>query len=195
MHRSFFNRASHPGQYEYFEKVKNKKIKDSGNLFGYHLSNEDFYIYLLAHMYNQYKSRGTGLRSLLDIYVFNKKLGASLDSEYIGAELTKLGLAEFERGMKEFADNVFDRNELSEKDISELEFFAGSGAQGTKENVMMQKLNNDDSAKAKMNYLLGRFSGVSSQGLISPLADVQTDKRRFDSPERYRQGGQTAEGL
>lgn len=156
MHRSFFNQNSHPDQFDYFEKLKDKKIKDSDNQYGYHLSNEDFYIYLLTHMYNQYRSKGTGLRSLLDIYVFYKKFGTELDFDYLVVELKKLGLVEFEQGIRELAFKVYSRQSLSDKELSELEFLIESGAQGSMDNFLMFKLDNDDSSDAKKKYLLER---------------------------------------
>lgn len=170
MHRSFFNPISHPDQYDYFENVKDKKIKDSDNLYGYHLSNEDFYIYLLTHMYNQYRSKGTGLRSLLDIYVFYNKFGTELDFDYIRMELEKLCLNVFEKGIRNLAFNVFSCQDMSDDEYSELEFFIESGSQGTMENLLMYKLDNDDSNDAKKKYLLERvFPPIESIKSTHPL--------------------------
>lgn len=157
MHRDFFNRIEYPGQYEFFEKIKDKKIKDSDNRYGYHLSNEDFYIYLLSHLYIHYKSSGTGLRSLLDIYVFYGKYKDELDLTYLERELQKLGLVEFERGTRELSIKIFTGQELTEPELVEMGYYIESGSHGTTENLMMQKLENDDSRKAKKKYIIKRI--------------------------------------
>ena len=157
MHRNFFNKGDYPDQYEYFEKIKDKKIKDSDNQYGYHLSNEDFYIYLINHLYIHYRTTGTGLRSLLDIYVFYNKFKDMLDMTYINRELEKLGLVEFERGMRELSVKTFTRQKLTETELDELGYFIAAGTQGSMENLMMQQLDNDDSQKAKKRYILNRI--------------------------------------
>ena len=62
----------------------------------YHFTPEDFYVYLVAHEYKHYVRGGTGLRSLLDVYVFLRRMGDSLDRDYIRRETDKLNITEFE---------------------------------------------------------------------------------------------------
>ena len=157
MHRSLFARTHHPEQYEYYENIKEKLIKDESNRYGYHMTNEDFYIYLICHMRNHYKSRGTGLRSLLDVYVFYRRFGSDLDRAYVDPELEKLGILEFEQGVRDLAFKVYDRRALSRSELDELGFFIRSGSHGTLDNMMMQRLGNDDSGKAKRRYAVSRL--------------------------------------
>lgn len=60
----------------------------------YKLSDEDFYVFLIAHIAKHYRYGGTGIRSLLDLYVYEKAL-PSLDFDYINGELDKIGLLVF----------------------------------------------------------------------------------------------------
>ena len=156
MHRSFFERIKHPELLAYYENIKGRLIRDSADSFGYHMTNEDMYIYLICHLHNHYEKMGTGLRSLLDIYLFRKRCGKALDSDYIDAELNKLGLSEFESNIRLLAEKTFSFAELSENELDMLGFFIDSGSHGTMENIMMSKLDNDDSGKAKSKYLLKR---------------------------------------
>ena len=134
MHRSLF-REEHIGVlYDYFKDVKERLIKDDGNDFGYHFRNEDFYLYMIAHEYKHYTFVGTGVRSLVDTYVFLRKFSSSLDWEYINAELAKLGVADFERSNRELALKVFSMKQLTKEDRKELEYYAMSGTYGKKEN-------------------------------------------------------------
>lgn len=67
-----------------------KKISD----YEYRLSDEDFYVFLIAHIAKHYRFGGTGIRSLLDLYVYEKSL-TDLDFKYIEGELEKIGLLVF----------------------------------------------------------------------------------------------------
>ena len=78
MHRVLFDEKTLPESlYRYYRDVRRLLIKDSGNHFGYHLSDEDFYLYMIAHEYKHFAWGGTGLRSLLDTYVYLKKHSGS----------------------------------------------------------------------------------------------------------------------
>lgn len=154
MHRTLTDK---PKFRVYFNNIKDKLIKDSDNKSGYHMTDEDFYIYLIWHLYNHYTLSGTGLRSVLDVYVFNNRFREKLDSEYLETEFNKLGLNDFESKIRDFANRLFTGQELSEAELSELRFLVESGADGTKGFLWMYRLNNDDSGKAKTKYALSRL--------------------------------------
>lgn len=112
---------------------------------------------MLNHLYIHYQSSGTGLRSLLDIYVFYGKFENKLNQTYLDQELQKLGLVEFERGMRELSFKVFTGKKLMGLELAELDYFVRSGSHGTMDNLLMQQLGNDDSRKAKKRYILKRI--------------------------------------
>lgn len=157
IHHSLFNKIKSPDLYVYFGNIRDRLIKDDNNDYGFHMTNEDFYIYIICHLLKHYKQGGTGLRSLLDVYVFNRRFGDSLDSVYLGEELKKLELIEFESEIKQLAVKVFTGQNLSDNENAALEFFTESNTYGTPEHVMMWQLNNNDSEKAKRKYVLGRL--------------------------------------
>lgn len=115
---------------EYYSNVKERLIKDDKNSYGYHFSNEDFYIYMIAHEFKHYSEGGTGVRSLVDIYVFHKKFGKVLDMDYIQRELSKMSMDDFERGTRELAFKLFERAELSDAEKAELDYYILSGTYG-----------------------------------------------------------------
>ena len=157
LHRTLFDKKSAPEFFDYYLDIKDKLIKDDNNKFGYHMTNEDLYIFIVCHLYKHYKSCGTGLRSLLDLYVLNKSFGQSLNREYLVAELKKLGMIEFELYVAKLAEKTFSFGELSESEKEELLFFINSNSHGIYENLMANRLQNDDSAKAKLKYLQRRL--------------------------------------
>ena len=135
MHRVLFDKNTLPASlYRYYRDVGRLLIKDSGNNYGYHLSDEDFYLYMIAHEYKHFAWGGTGLRSLLDAYVYLKKHSKALDWEYITAETEKLGIAEFEKKNRSLALRVFHAGgpqKLSEKEAELLDYFIESEAYGS----------------------------------------------------------------
>lgn len=157
MHHSLFDSQDEPEFYSYFRDIKGKLIKDSGNGYGFHMTNEDMYIYLICHLYKHYNTMGTGIRSILDIYVYNKIFNDKLDRAYLDTEFKKLDLTAFEKGISEFSYKLFTGQELSEEEIGELRFFVESNSHGTKDIILSRKLDNDDSISAKSKYIMHRL--------------------------------------
>lgn len=90
----------------YYEDVKERLNKDEDNQYGYHFSDEDFYIYFLAHACKHYSGKGIGLRTLLDLYLY-RRTKPDLDTAYIAGEVQKLGLADFEAACLRLTEKVF----------------------------------------------------------------------------------------
>lgn len=155
-HRSLFDKKHRTVYFEYYSKLYDRLEKCDGSRFRLRMTNEDFYIYMICHLYKHYTLGGSGLRSLLDIYVFARKYGKELDRGYIEAELQKLDILSFERDISKLALTLFGGGALSPEQESELEFFIGSGSNGTVGNMTALKLKNDDSKKAKLKYFARR---------------------------------------
>lgn len=133
---------------DYYDNVKDRLLKDDDNKYGYHFSDDDFYIYFTAHAYKHYKEGGTGFKTLTDFYVLNKSYADSLDRTYIGCKLDKLGISKFEKLMrllsvKLFKDpgNIFCKiSRLSDPEKELLAFISRSGAYGTDEQRVKEKV-------------------------------------------------------
>lgn len=147
-----------PKIYNYYQNVKERLIK-FGNGCEYHFSNEDFYVYMTAHEYKHYSVAGTGLRSLLDTYVFMKKFEDTLDMKYIKGELEKLGIAEFELENRSLAMNLFGSNKLTDEDNSMFKYIVFSGIYGNKDNAIINKIRRTGSSgiAGKIKYVFGRL--------------------------------------
>ena len=156
MHSRLFEPRHQSSLYKYYNGIKNKLLKDDNNKFGYHFSDEDFYIFLISHEYKHFKGTGTGLRSLLDTYVFLKKTKENLNWDYIDHEMELLSLSDFEKKNKELAFKVFEHRSLSKEDKEFLDFFIFSGAYGIIENRMYNYLGSDVSFIGKLKYAIMR---------------------------------------
>ncbi len=118
----------------YYADVRERLVKDPGNDFGYHFTDEDFYLYFLAHAFKHYDGGGTGLRTLLDVYLYRLRKTA-LDERYIAGELAKLGLSAFERDCRSLSDKLFGPQspaaELTADEAAMLAWVESSGVYGT----------------------------------------------------------------
>ena len=161
MHRTLFDEKETKWLYDHYKNVKSKLIKVSEDGTEYRFSNEDLYIYFIAHEYKHYILGGTGLRSLADVYAFLNRWKDELDRSYIDEELNKLGIGDFERMNRDLSKAMFSGRSLTENEKASLLYFVSSGTYGTVEGYLhsyiSDKLSNDDSGKAKRRYILGRL--------------------------------------
>lgn len=141
-HTSLFNELLYEEWAEYYENIKLRLKKDEENRFGYHFSDEDFYLYLLTHGYKHYSESGTGIRFLSDIYIFLREKKTSLNWIYITSELRALKLYEFEATTRELAEKLFgaDKYALAGEEENILGYLMGSGTYGTMENRINREL-------------------------------------------------------
>lgn len=78
--------------------------------FIYNLSKEDEYIFLLIHAYKHFYNKGSGVRTIIDFYLFNKKYRESLNANYINKELENADLIASKHGaeylLKDFKNQI-----------------------------------------------------------------------------------------
>ena len=140
MHRVLFSENRNERLAAYYRDVRNRMIPDDDSSYGCHLSKEDFYIHIIAHEYKHYSGGGTGLRSLLDTYVYILKEGDALDWPYITGELEKLEIADFEAQNRSLAMHLFSGESLTAADEEMLEYMLSSGTYGTAVNRVNNRL-------------------------------------------------------
>lgn len=118
----------------YYADVKEQLIKDEGNRYGWHFSPEDFYVYLMAHAYKHFSAAGTGVRILLDTYLY-RACAPTLDRGYIAGELDRLGIREFEENCRSLGQKLFSlpcrTGELTKEERRTLARMEGGGTYGT----------------------------------------------------------------
>lgn len=164
-HTALYGRNHEPVWQEYYRNIKYKLIKDEDNLMGYHFTDEDFYVYMITHAYKHYQGMGTGLRTLLDTYLFLQKKEASLDWDYIQGELGKLCVKDFEEESRQLCKKTFSEEllQLTQKESEMFRYYLGSGTHGTMKNHIDKKLNVDKKNRkpvpksVKIKYYLRRL--------------------------------------
>lgn len=167
LHRSLFGTAHEDQLYWYYRDVKSRLVKDEGNQYGFHFTDEDFYVYMVAHEYKHYSNSGTGLRSLLDTYVYLQKKIA-LDFSYIEGETERLGITDYERMNRALALHLFGGEELTDAEKKLLDYMLSSGTYGTMENSIRNQLNK----YGRWGYLRRRaFLPLESMRILYPVLE------------------------
>ncbi len=154
MHVRLTGEESNEQTEAYYIRSWDRLLKDPGNRYGYHFSDEDFYLFMIVHEYGHYAWKGTGLRSLLDTFVFLKRKGDGLDWEYIRQEAEKMGLAGFERENREAAMQLFGGERLSESGEEMLDYMLRSGTYGNYQNLVQNRIQN----QGRLKYFLSRLT-------------------------------------
>lgn len=169
MHAELFGEKHDTRWQEYYKNIKEKLIKDSNSTYEYHFSDEDFYVYMTVHAYNHYIRKGTGLRTVMDYYVFVKEKWNEIDLEYIRKQLEKLGVAEFEEDFRNLGLRLFNDSQefcdiiWSAKERDMLDYILGSGALGTFENNVKYKMKifqekgNNSNQCVRLKYIISRL--------------------------------------
>lgn len=161
MHTRLFGVGHDETYNQYYKNVKLRLLKDVDNKYGFHFSDEDFYIFMTAHEYKHYRYGGTGLRSLVDAYVFLNKFLGKLDMEYIDKELKKLGIFEYEHKRRQLVFDIFDKGRIDSNQKKLLDYYIFSGAYGNIENRVKNSVDKNFFSKTK--YIMKRvFPPLSS---------------------------------
>ena len=164
MHRALFADPAFPEDTPFIRDLWSRLVKDPDSSFGYSFTDEDFYVYLTAHAYKHLNISGTGLRSLLDIYVWQKKHGASADRDKICEGLEELGLSDFEKKARRLAELLFGYADGSKKRLPDgigtdpeeeemLYYIMDSGTYGT----VIHGVENAVQKEGRLKYFFGRI--------------------------------------
>ena len=206
MHRSLYGRGNDERWVEYYSDIKSSLLSDQpevvcdavhgagenttanqtestngGNIsYGYHMSDEDFYIYITSHAYKHYSGSGTGIRTLLDFYAYLNAKEESLDFDYIQTECRKLGISDFEKCNRRLCRKVFSSQQiydrvafeqsLSADEMEMLKYYLSSGVYGTFERMVenrieKQKKTDGRGKLSKLTYYCHRvFPGMELYG-------------------------------
>lgn len=120
-----------------FSNVWKNSVMDSDN--NLNLNDNWFFIYLFAHLDKHLNNGGTGIRSIMDIYVYLKQKEKTLDWELIYSQLSKVGKAQTCRDVIAVSKIWFGDFPPSEKYKEFERFILSSGTYGTRLNSNLNK--------------------------------------------------------
>lgn len=125
---------------EYLSQVWDRAVQKAGCKSIYQLSHEDFFVYLLIHLTKHYANSGTGIRSLMDIWVYINHYRSELDWNYIQAELEQVKLREFAANICGLGEVWFGTAQRSELHDEMAGYIFSSGVHGTKKQSVRSSL-------------------------------------------------------
>ena len=150
IHRSLFGSHRVPELAAHFADIRGSLVAtDSAHPLMLSMEPEDAYAYLVAHAWRHHSQRGTGLRILADIAVFEKAF-PDLDRARIETACESRGIASFERTLRGLARAAlaagFSPENLGEEELVLAGELAESGLEGSYERRVSGLL---DEAEAK----------------------------------------------
>lgn len=173
MHRALMDNDS--PHLKYYLNPWKWAVKNEDSDYKYHYPVEDEYIYMLAHEFKHYSSRGCGIRFVADLYVFLEAEEKKLDWDYVLAGLEELGLKEFEQHMRALCQHAFEKSEaisfdsiwnsgkLSTNEEKELLYMCKCGTFGIDSTLIKHRVKgyakdgDTDLRRAKRSYYLTRI--------------------------------------
>ncbi len=115
-------------------------------------SDEDFFVFMAAHLAKHYFLGGSGLRSLLDIWLYLRKK-PQLNREYVFKELKKIKLDEFMKIMLSVNEVLFEGAKPTQRQRSIISYIFSSGTYGTASNSSAEAIK----SQSKSSFLKERL--------------------------------------
>ena len=168
MHRGLMDDMDEdiPAFCAYYENPWLRARQDGNEPLRFLFSPADEYLYFLAHAYKHFSRAGCGVRFIADEWVLLGHYGDELSGSYLEGELEKLGLAEFDRLVRDMAQAVFGGEgevpKLTDDQQRLWLYLLGCGTYGTLENRVASRLEElakegKSAGAARAEYLGSRF--------------------------------------
>lgn len=145
LHRSLYTSSHKQVWAAYYKNIKEKLLLQDRVSYGQQMTDEDFYIFMVSHAYKHYDGQGTGIRTLLDFYVY-LQAKTELDFSYIETECRKLEIEAFEKDSRVLCKKVFGENavntigSLGDEERNMLSYYLGSGVYGSRQQMVKNRL-------------------------------------------------------
>lgn len=171
MHRNMIDESYELSKY--YINIWDKVIPKEDGSTEQILSNEDTYLFIVAHSAKHYGAGGTGVRSVCDTYFYLKCFN-NLDQSYIQTELSKLHLTQYEHHLRNLAFGWFDKEPLEKEDIIMGDYLLHSGVYGVQRNSVISALALESQIESlryrKIKYLWKRaFPPFKNMKSIFPI--------------------------
>lgn len=145
----------------YFGNIWERALKDEGNQMGYHMSEEDFYLFHIVHLEKHFGGSGTGLRYFADQFYLMDQIEQRRDRSQLEQKLQEIGMLEFEQKINELTKQLFqsdtgDWEHAIGEDLEEMFLYIMScGAYGTMEHLIENRMKKSG---GKCKYFVSRLT-------------------------------------
>lgn len=119
----------------YFDHIFDRVLLKEGAQCVYAMTPEDFYLYMVAHLTKHYAQGGTGIRSVMDLWVYRRFYRETADWKAIGDGLEAMGLKAFGENLMRLAEVWFDGRPGDAVTDEMSRFILGNGTYGTTQNM------------------------------------------------------------
>lgn len=150
IHKQLFSSESNYDLNEYYKDTFMKSKKIDGYKYIYKMTDEEFYIYILSHLYKHYCHGGSGIRSVIDVYVLNHGIYEKLNKQSLTNKLEHLNMLDFRNQITNLSEMWFDKNDETPELTKLSEYIIGSGTYGTISNF----INNQIKEKGRKEYFI-----------------------------------------
>lgn len=169
LHKFLFPKKGFEEIFDYYEHIWDRCVTVGEYKNIYRMNDEEFYIYMIFHIMKHYRLAGTGIRSILDVWVFLKD--TQIDRGYVDAVLEKLGMKKFEEHICTLAQIWFGKKQNNDPLYDEMgEYILGSGTYGTEKNFKTRgALDADGKNASGIKYMLNiAFPGYKAMCILYP---------------------------
>ncbi len=159
--------------YQYFGDGWKRAKLCCENSSRYELSNEDNFIYLVAHFAKHYRDAGIGIKSVIDLWVCLEKY-PDMNMDFIYSELERLNLKVFFENLLRLIKGWFEEEPMDEVISSMTVFILNSNTFGTVKNQMSAKSireNKNIEDAEKFKYIRAIFPNLKKMKLIFPILE------------------------
>ncbi len=153
MHRYLFDdKLSFHG---YFASVWERVIPAKDGSSECFLTEEDFYLYMIAHLVKHFTRYGCGLRPMLDLYLYERQASGLCDFEAAEMKLEQLELLHFTKQMRRLLNKWFEEGGMTEQDEELTDYLMNSGIYGTELTINANRFRQSASVRgAKLRVLI-----------------------------------------
>lgn len=146
MHRYLFDdRLEFHG---FFDKVWEYSVPAREGSCERLLTEEFFYVYMIAHMAKHFTRYGSGVRPVIDLYLYNQRPPENFDRKKAEQLLKDIGLYGFEQRLKALTKAWFETGELSKMDQKLTDYIMEAGIYGDSRIMSANSVKEPEKAEA-----------------------------------------------
>ena len=117
------------------QKITERLVLKENKRYTYEMTDEDYYLYMIAHMAKHMMYSGIGIKMLIDVWVYIEKKYEILDKGILNKRLSLCGLTKFEENIRKLVRFWFEDETADELTKSLGNYIFLSGTFGTKKQL------------------------------------------------------------